>query len=74
MAIRNRKPIDLATRVARRRRRRAGRAPQLSLAATMPLAFLREEARAKAREMIKRLPKAAYITEIKCWRELSGDR
>jgi len=34
----------------------------------------REAARAKARELFTRYPKAAYMTEIESWRELPGDR
>ena len=30
--------------------------------------------REKAREMFRRFPKAAYMTEIESWRELPGDR
>ena len=40
-------------------------------------AFRRETfalAREKAREMFRRLPQAAYMTEIESWRELPGDR
>ena len=37
-------------------------------------ALPREAARAKAREMFQRFPKAAYQTEIESWRELPGDR
>ena len=33
-------------------------------------ALPREAARAKAREMFRRFPKAAYMTEIESWREL----
>lgn len=36
-------------------------------------ALPREAARAKAREMFSRYPKAAYMTEIESWRELPGD-
>ena len=32
----------------------------------------REAAREKAREMFRRYPKAAYMTEIESWRELPG--
>ena len=31
-------------------------------------------AREKAREMFRRFPKAAYMTEIESWQELPGDR
>jgi hypothetical protein len=36
-------------------------------------ALPREAAREKAREMFRRFPKAAYMTEIESWRELPGD-
>lgn len=34
----------------------------------------RQEARAKAREWFGKFPKAAYMTEIEFWREISGDQ
>lgn len=34
----------------------------------------REAARAKARAMFDRFPKAAYMTEVESWRELEDDR
>lgn len=37
-------------------------------------ALPREAARAKAREMFARFPKAAYMTTIESWRELPDDR
>jgi len=37
-------------------------------------ALPRAAARAKAREMFKRFPKAAYMTAIESWHELPGDR
>jgi len=37
-------------------------------------ALPREQAREKAREIFRRFPKAAYMTEIESWRELPGDR
>jgi hypothetical protein len=37
-------------------------------------ALPREEARAMARELFRRFPKAAYQTEIETWRVLPGDR
>ena len=36
-------------------------------------ALPREAARAKAREMFARFPKAAYMTEIESWRVLPDD-
>ncbi len=37
-------------------------------------ALPRLAARAKAREMFQRFPKAAYMTAIESWRELPDDR
>ena len=73
MATGARKPTDLAERVAGRRARRA---PLAAEGAWRRETFRlpREEARAKAREWFERFPKAAYMTEIESWRELSGDR
>ncbi len=34
----------------------------------------REEARAAARDWFARFPKAAYMTEVESWRELSDGR
>jgi hypothetical protein len=34
----------------------------------------REAARAKAREILTRFPKAAYMTEVESWRELPDGR
>jgi hypothetical protein len=66
-----RRPADLARRTAqriaaRRQRRDAFRRETFALP--------REAARAKARELLTRYPKAAYMTEIESWRELPGDR
>jgi len=64
------KPADLARRTAERiaRRKTAGDSFRRE---TFKLP--REAARAKAREMFDRFPKAAYMTEIEHWRELPGD-
>jgi hypothetical protein len=37
-------------------------------------ALPREAARAKARDIFRQFPRAAYMTEIESWRELPGDR
>jgi hypothetical protein len=37
-------------------------------------ALPREAAREKARELLRRFPKAAYMTEIESWRELPDGR
>ena len=37
-------------------------------------ALPREAAREKARELLRRFPKAAYMTEVESWRELADGR
>jgi hypothetical protein len=59
-------PQDLARRMAAAGARR--RASDGFRRETFALP--REAARAKAREMFARYPKAAYMTEIESWREL----
>lgn len=66
-----RSPADLARRMAARR---AARKPRPSSFRRETFALPREAARAKARELFARFPKAAYMTEIESWRELPGDR
>jgi hypothetical protein len=61
-----RRPADIARRSAKAL---AGRE-----SARETFALSREDARAKAREMFRRFPKAAYMTEIESWRVLPGDR
>ena len=68
---RNDRPGDLAQRLAQAvRSRKLAR----DLFRRETFALPREAARAKAREMFARFPKAAYMTEIESWRELPGDR
>jgi hypothetical protein len=62
-----RRPADLAQQMARRL---AAREPRRQSFRRETFALPREAARAKAREMFKRYPKAAYMTEIESWREL----
>jgi hypothetical protein len=64
-----RRPADIA-------RRSAGRLAERKSVAFRrdTFALPREAARAKAREMFERFPKAAYQTEIESWRELPDDR
>jgi hypothetical protein len=69
------RPVEVARRLASRSRaqsdgdsRRAGAWRRETF--TLP----RVEARDKAREWFARFPKAAYMTEIESWRELSDDR
>lgn len=57
-------PRDLADRMARRRIGDGF----LRETFTLP----REIARAKARDFLKRYPKAGYMSEVESWRELPG--
>ncbi len=64
-------PRDLADRMARRRVRFGGRESGdgfLRETFTLP----RERARLKARDFLKRYPKAGYMSEVESWRELPG--
>jgi hypothetical protein len=63
------RPQDLARRLAQARARRKLERDSFR---RETFALPREEARAKAREMFRRFPKAAYMTEIESWRELPG--
>jgi hypothetical protein len=60
------RPRDLADRMASRRKLGDGYVRQTF---TLP----RDEARAKAREFLRRYPKAAYMSAVESWRELPGD-
>jgi hypothetical protein len=62
MALR---PRDLASRLAARRKLDDG---YLRESFTLP----REAARMRARDFLKRYPKAAYMSEVETWRELPG--
>jgi hypothetical protein len=74
MANEPRKPVDLAARVAdRRSRRQIGKSAERAWRRET-FCLPRGEAREKAREWFERFPKAAYMTEVESWRELSGDR
>lgn len=64
------RPQDLAQRLARTGQRRKMARDSFR---RETFALPREAARAKAREMFARYPKAAYMTEIESWRELPGD-
>ena len=74
VSAREKKPSDIAQRLARRSRAQAEDDPRRKDAwrretFTLP----RAEARDKAREWFARFPKAAYMTEIESWRELPDD-
>ena len=66
-----RRPADIARRSAQAL---AGREHPRDAFRRETFALPREAARAKAREMLRRYPKAAYMTEIESWRVLPGDR
>ena len=84
MALDRRRPLDLVERVASRRERRIDsprnaqdvwRRETFSLPRAEALVRAEEELkRAQAREWFDRYPKAAYLTEIEFWRELSDGR
>jgi hypothetical protein len=65
------RPADIARRSAKLIADRGARADAFR---RETFALPREEARAKARELFRRFPKAAYQTEIETWRVLPGDR
>ena len=65
------RPADIARRSARLIADRAGVRSDAFRRDTFALP--REEARAMARELFRRFPKAAYQTEIETWRVLPGD-
>jgi hypothetical protein len=66
-----RRPADIARRSAEAIAKRRGTREAFR---RDTFALPREAARAKAREMFDRFPKAAYQTEIESWRELPGGR
>jgi hypothetical protein len=71
MAI-SRRPADLANRMASQSARRKLARADAFHRDTFTLSRL--DARAKAREIFARYPKAAYMTSVESWRELPGDR
>ena len=68
---RYRRPADVAASTAETLANRKGSRTEAFRRDTFALP--REAARAKARELLHRFPKAAYLTEIESWRELPGD-
>jgi len=64
-----RTPHDLAVRAAKTLREKRTDAFRRET-----FALPREQARDKAREMFRRFPKPAYMTEIESWRELPDGR
>ena len=70
MSERRKAPSDVAQRLGERSRTRA-RDQGSSLWRRETYTLPRPEARNKAREWLQKFPKAAYMTEIEFWRELS---
>jgi hypothetical protein len=65
----SRTPADIASRAAKALRKRETDAFRRET-----FALPREQAREKAREVFRRFPKPAYMTEIESWRELPDGR
>ena len=61
------RPRDIASKFASDRARRGSRGDSYR---RETFSLPREAARAKAREMFRRYPAAAYMTAIESWREL----
>jgi hypothetical protein len=66
----NRRPADIARSTAKLIANRKGRGDGFR---RETFALPRAAAREKAREMLRRFPKAAYLTEIESWRVLPDD-
>ena len=66
----SRTPADVAARSAKALRQRA----ETDAFRRETFALPREQAREKAREVLRRYPKPAYMTEIESWRELPDGR
>jgi hypothetical protein len=69
---RPRKPSDIARRSAERMASQSRAA--LDAFRRETYALERGAAREKARDLLQRFPKAAYMTEIESWRELPDGR
>ena len=70
--VSNRRPADIARSTAKLIANRKGMRTDAFRRETFALP--RAAAREKARELLRRFPKAAYQTEIESWRELPRDR
>jgi hypothetical protein len=73
MGAQRRTPADLANRMAGRRAQSGAVQAWLAPGTWRRVTFVlpRPQARDKAREWFERFPKAAYMTEIEFWRELT---
>jgi hypothetical protein len=74
MSFERKNPGDVARSLAQRSRNQARAKLQAGTWRRETFTLSRPEARAKAREWFDLYPKAAYMTEIESWRELSDDR
>lgn len=75
MSAEHKTPSDIARRLGKRARDQGGANARAGGAWRRETYVLpRGEAREKAREWFERFPKAAYMTEIEFWRELSDGR
>jgi hypothetical protein len=79
MSLERKSPVGLAERVASRQRGKSGVASMEGWLAPgtwrrVTFTLPRGQARDKAREWFERFPKAAYMTEIEFWKELSDGR
>jgi type IV secretory pathway VirD2 relaxase len=70
MSAEERKPAELARRLAKRAANRAAAHKDTWRRDTYTLPS--DEARIMARDYFAKFPKAAYMTEIESWRELTG--
>ena len=68
----SRRPADIARRSAARIAAR--RRDTVDAFHRDSFVLERDAARAKARELLRRFPKAAYMTEVESWRELADGR
>jgi hypothetical protein len=71
MSVERKKPADISRRLAERSRSAAAARTASDTWRRETFTLPRIEARAKAREWFDLYPKAAYMTEIEFWRELS---
>jgi len=71
MAVERTRPNDLVQRAVARRNARQSDGLRADAWRRETFRLPRAEARVKAREWFERYPKAAYLTEIEFWRELS---
>ncbi len=74
MSFERKSPRDVARSLAERSRNHARAKMQAGTWRRETFTLPRPDARAKAREWFELYPKAAYMTEIESWRELSGDQ